>query len=67
MQNRVSAQRFRQKRKNEFELLKESMDKLEAENKTLKNKVSQRNQKFKKKRIYQGMRPKDFKIELIKS
>jgi len=48
MQNRVSAQRFRQKRKNEFEILKESMDKLEAENKTLKSKVSQRNQKFKK-------------------
>ena len=48
MQNRVSAQRFRQKRKNEFEILKESMDKLEAENKTLKTKVSQRNQKFKK-------------------
>ena len=60
MQNRVSAQRFRQKRKNEFELLKESMDKLEAENKTLKNKVSQRNQKLKKKRIYQSVRPKDF-------
>ena len=59
MQNRVSAQRFRQKRKNEFELLKESMDKLEAENNTLKNKVSQRNQKFKKKRIYQGVRPGD--------
>lgn len=59
MQNRVSAQRFRQKRKNEFELLKESMDKLEAENNTLKNKVSQRNQKFKKKRIHQGVWPGD--------
>ena len=59
MQNRVSAQRFRQKRKNEFELLKESMDKLEDENKTLKNKVSQRNQKFKKKRIHQSCGPGD--------
>lgn len=33
MQNRVSAQRFRQKRKNEYETLKDSMDLMAEDNK----------------------------------
>jgi hypothetical protein len=36
LQNRISAQRFRMKRKNEYEILKDSMTLLEQENENLK-------------------------------
>ena len=40
LQNRVSAQRFRQKRKNEFENLKDNLRRLIQENEMLRNQVS---------------------------
>jgi len=37
IQNRVSAQRFRQKRKNEFESMKQNLNQLAEENEILRN------------------------------
>ena len=42
VQNRISAQRFRQKRKNEFENLKENFNTVLKDNEKLRNQVSLR-------------------------
>jgi len=40
-QNRISAQRFRQKKKNEYEQLKDTLGIVQAENEKLKGKVEE--------------------------
>lgn len=58
LQNRVSAQRFRQKRKNEFENLKDNLRRLIQENEMLRNQVSAFELLFMRQGVASHLRPR---------